>query len=113
MCDSAEGDFDCEMLEVESQPECFCCFGRAMPADGQSVQFSECDYVCSVCEPEEEEIATIHLDASRLVLPLADEAGEAETQQVAYYFLRSSSTPSDCTIYWPPDHTNVHDTYVL
>ena len=55
-----------------------------MPADGNSVQFSGCDYERCVCEAaEDEEIATIHLDASRVVVPPADEAGEAEMQHFA------------------------------
>ena len=40
MCDSDDGDGDCDMLEVESQPICSCCFGARMAADGKSVQFS-------------------------------------------------------------------------
>ena len=59
-----------------------------MPADVGFLflQFGECDYICCVCESEEEEIATIHLDAPRVVSPLADEAGEAETQHFLIYF---------------------------
>ena len=60
-------------------------FRGAMPADGNSVQDVDCDYECCVCGAEEE-IATIHLDASGVVFPPADEAGEAETQHVAYFF---------------------------
>ena len=42
-----------------------------------------CDYVCCVCEAEEE-TATIQLDVSRVVLPLADDGRGAETHHVAY-----------------------------
>ena len=70
MCDSDDGDGDCDMLEVESQPDCFGCCGRAMQAHGSGAQRGECDYMCFGCESEEEEeeIATIQLDASRGVL---------------------------------------------
>ena len=83
MCESEDGHADCDSLEIESRENIFDVFGRAMPADGSSGQFSGCDYVCGVCEAEEE-IATIQLDASRVVLPPADEAGEAETQHSVY-----------------------------
>ena len=55
-----------------------------MQAHGSFAQLVECDYMCFGCEAEEA-IATIQLDASRVDLPPADEAGEAKTQHVLIY----------------------------
>ena len=71
MCDS---DGDCDCLDMGSRENTFRIFDD-FP--------DEPDYeiVCGVCEAEEE-TTTILLDVSRVVLPPADEAGEAETHHV-------------------------------
>ena len=46
----------------------------------ESETFSDYEIVCGVCEAEEE-IATILLDVSRVVLPPADDGRVAETHQ--------------------------------
>ena len=82
MCESEDGDVDCDSLEIETRENILCVFDRDPSVSGNAEQFCGCDSVCGVCEAQEE-ISTIQLDASRVVLPHADEAGEAETHQVA------------------------------
>ena len=50
---------------------------------GNADQLFDLDYVCCVCS-DDEEITTIQLDVSRVVLPPADDGRGAETHQVAH-----------------------------
>jgi hypothetical protein len=75
MCDS---DGDCDCIEIASRENTFSIFGD-FPVD------SDYEIVCGECAAEEE-TTTILLDVSRVVLPPADEAGEAETHHVLSSF---------------------------
>ena len=79
MCDS---DGDCDMLEIESRENIFCVFGGDPNTSGNSERLFDYEYVRCVCEAEEE-ITTIQLDVSRVVLPPADDGRGAETHHVA------------------------------
>ncbi len=78
MCDS---DGECGSIEIESQENTFCISCGDPNLSGISCRDFDYEFVRCVCGPEEE-IATILLDVSRVVLPPADEAGEAETHHV-------------------------------
>ena len=68
MCDS---DGDCDCIEIGSRENTFgICGGN--PSESET--FSDYEFMCCVCEADEE-IATIQLDASRVVLLPLDEAG--------------------------------------